>query len=365
MKRFLISLVLAMITLLPHLSAAEPAMLVQMSGTVTVRAKDAQNDQAAELNQKIPEGAIVKTAANSSASIRLEDGSIIDIKEGSEMMISPNSRKKAKKNSIILLFGTIWSKITKNFSGEEDFTVYTPNGVAGVRGTEFSTTVTIDGSVRVKVKSGLVSVGDQSAKEVSVKAGEQVDADDSGLGQVKAFSDEMADFKWQAERRIRMQREGNAIASRVKGTIMGNKSEADKLQKRRKKLEAQRSKLEKKLKNGSPSVRAELSKVKHELNEINDKLAAIFDGAQSKFALFNHFARLVDEPDFAHLDGKAIKSDAAILAGIKKQFDEMAAEGMDTSMDSMEHMMDDYSSGKRGTLKESNSAADDLFGTSL
>ena len=364
MRYFVTALISAMFVFLPQLAAAESAIVVQMSGTVTVRPQDSTEEKTVELNQKLPEGSVIKTAAGSSASIRLEDGSLVDLKESSEIMLSANARKKAKKNSVVLFFGTIWSKVTKSFSGNESYAVYTPNGVAGVRGTEFSTTVSVDGSVRVKVKEGLVNVDGQNNNEVLLKANEEVDADENGLGQVKAFSDEMADFKWRAERKIRMQREGNAIANRVKDNIMGDKSTAEKLQKERKKLEAQRAKLEKKLKNGSSSTRAELSRVMKELAEVNDKLAAIIDRAQSKCALYDHFARLVDTPDFAQLDGKTIKSNASLIAGIKKQFDEMAAYGMDTSMESMDDMMNEYSSGKRGTLKENNTAADDLFGSS-
>ena len=248
MRHFLITTLTALLFALPLAKAADSAMLIQMNGTVTVIEPNSESAKAADLNQKLPEGATIKTGKDSSASIRLEDGTIIDIKADSEMMISPYSQKKVKKNSIILFFGTIWSKVTKSFTGEESYAVATPNGVAGVRGTEFATTVSIDGSVRVKVKNGLVRVDNQKDKAADLKAGEQVDVDDSGMSAVQAFSDEMADFKWQAERKIRMQREGNAIAGRVKDNILKDKSQVEKLNKTKKKLEAQRSKLEKKLK---------------------------------------------------------------------------------------------------------------------
>ena len=67
-----------------------------------------------------------------------------------------------KRNSIILFFGRILSRISKEALRRKAFEVQTPTAVCGARGTEFSTAVYEDGTMFVRVDSGHVNVDNEA-----------------------------------------------------------------------------------------------------------------------------------------------------------------------------------------------------------
>ena len=156
------------------------AEVVDMRGTVEVRPPSTSDFHAAARGDQADEGSRVRTGPSSEATLRFSDGSQVKVSERSSMLVSHVSNRRKRARSVVVLFcGRLWAKITKH-GGEAAFDVATPNAVAGVRGTQFTTTVADDGSARVQVDEGTVAVSNDD-KSKSVSAGQGAEAMDTGV----------------------------------------------------------------------------------------------------------------------------------------------------------------------------------------
>jgi len=234
--------------------------------------------------------------------------------------------------------------------------------VCGVRGTEFETAVADDGSVRVRVDEGTVSVtGD--GKDKTVYKDQEIDADTDGVGKIRS-AEEKADWeKWQNEKRERLKTQGRSIMDNVKSRIMARKEKLETLRARQTDIEEKRELALKRAKEGDQGAIEEIRRYNEELVAIADEIADLGDAAGSQFGLVDHFADLATDPRFQMMDGKYVEAEAISMRRIKTMFDKMIKEGTDISMEAMEKMLDEMSDGQRGSLKfEKGSSKDDLFG---
>jgi len=115
-----------------------------------------------ERGMYLEKGAIVRTERNSAVRLLMKDRSILDIGPSSYITLARYEvKKKKKKRSVGLhvFVGRLWARVTKVFSRKKNFDVYTPNAVAGIRGTELVVDVDLRGTSTVTCVSGLVEVG--------------------------------------------------------------------------------------------------------------------------------------------------------------------------------------------------------------
>jgi len=333
--------------------------LTAAQGQVFLR--PAGGDEApAKAGVDLASGTIVRTGADGVAEVTFADGSLLKLQRSSSAQLSPLKRQK-EKTSVLLFFGRLWSKVSPSKSGETSYEVSTPNAVCGVRGTQFETSVGDDGSMRMQVTDGKVAV-DSEGKEQLAAPGEQVEANEEGVGAKGSSKDAAAYDKWQGDKRERLKNDGEKIVKSIKGKIMDRKDKLEALRAQQKQIESARKSAEQRARSGDEGATAELKKLNAQLAQVADAIADLGDEAQAQFGLVDHFADLANDPRFGMVGRKNIEAEAASLRRVKANLDKLVAEGTDISIQAMDKMLDDMSKGK-GSLKEKGgSAGDDLFG---
>jgi uncharacterized Zn finger protein (UPF0148 family) len=335
--------------------------LIEVNGKVWTQAPGVDK-KIARAGITLAPGTKVITGPDGKAEISLEDGSIIVVQHNSSMVLSGIKRQKVKKTSILIFFGRIWNKVSRAVGGRAGYEVNTPIVVCGVRGTEFETAVADDGSVRVRVNEGTVSVkGD--GKDQVVDENQEIDADTDGVGKIRDAK-EKADWQmWRNQKRERLKTQGRSIMDNVKHRIMVRKEKLETLRARQKAIEEKRKLAIKRAKEGDQRAIDEIRRYNEELLAIADEIADLGDAAGCQFGLVDHFGNLATDPRFQMIDGKYVEAEAASMRRIKTMFDKMIQEGTDISMEAMEKMLEEMSDGQRGSLKfQKGSSKDDLFG---
>lgn len=124
-----------------YAGAKRMATLTHIKGEVKVKAPDSAEWAAATDRMVVNEGDEVKTAAGSSAIIKMDDGSMVKIGPLAKMkMESMGKDGRHNKTDIGVSIGKSWQRVNK-LSADSSFKVKTPTAVAGVRGTFFSSEV--------------------------------------------------------------------------------------------------------------------------------------------------------------------------------------------------------------------------------
>ena len=304
-------------------------------------------------------GTKIRTGADGEVEITFDNGSLLKMKPSSSLVLSGAKRQK-KKNSIVLFFGRVWSKVTR--TEDTSYEINTPNAVCGVRGTEFETGVADDGSARVRVTSGKVAVAGEGSGGVTAEAGQAVEADDQGV-EKPATAEEKAKWEaWQKEKQDRLNKESRVVVDRVKGKIMSRKQKLEALRAEQKSIEAKRKSAESRASSGDSAAIKEIKGYNQKLADIADAIADLGDETTSQFGIVDHFADLAGDPRFKGIDRKYLEAEAASLRRVKATLDKLVAEGTDISIEAMDKMLKDMGDGKKGSLKDKDSAGDDLFG---
>jgi hypothetical protein len=306
-------------------------------------------------------GTRIRTGKKGRAEVELDDGSRLRVKPRSSLMLSKLKRHKKKKTSVLLFFGQLWSKVTKTVSSGNKYEVNTPNAVCGVRGTEFTTIVADDGSVRVRVTGGSVGVQNDSTT-TGVSAGQEAEADEDGVGEAYTAEERAKIAMWQKRKEKRLNKTSRSIVDKIKARIMSRKTKIEALRTRQRDIESKRKSAESRAKMGDRAAVDQIREYNAELAEIADAIADLGDAAETQFGIVDHFADLADDPRFRGIDRKHLEAEAASLRRVKATLDKLVAEGTDISMEAMDAMLEEYGNGARGTLKDKESAADDLFG---
>jgi ferric-dicitrate binding protein FerR (iron transport regulator) len=335
--------------------------LAAVSGNVWVTAPG-DDETRARVGEHLEPGTKIRTGPNGQAEVSFEDGSILIVQSNSSMVLSGIKRQQKKKTSILIFFGRIWNKVSRKLGERVSYEVNTPIVVAGVRGTEFETAVGEDGSVRILVNSGIVNVSDDRRAD-TVGAGEEVEADVDGVGQV-TDAEERPDWEqWRNQKRDRVRQQGRDIIDKFKHRILSRKEKLEELRQRQQEIETLRKDAVERARSGDSEAIEEIRRYNQQLVAIADEIADLGDAAGSQFGLVDHFADLASDPKFQMIDGKYVEAEAASMRRIKAMFDKMIAEGTDISMEAMEKMLREMSEGQRGSLKfKKGSSAEDLWG---
>ncbi|MEK7704635.1 MAG: FecR domain-containing protein [Myxococcota bacterium] len=306
-------------------------------------------------------GTRVRTAADGHLLLSFDDSSQLRLEASSTVLLSSYPRKRAQKTSVVLFFGRVWSKVSRSISGETSFEVNTPNAVCGVRGTEFETAVADDGSVRVRVSEGKVSVADDG-DEALVEEGDEVEATDEEVGDASDAEEQAKWEAWQKQKSDRVKAGGKQVIDRVGTSVKQRQQKIEALRARQQEIETKRKSAEERLRSGESNAADEIRGYNQQLAELADAIADIGDMAQAQFGFVDHLADLAADPRFRMVDRKYLESQAASLRKVKAMFDRMVKEGTDISMEAMDKMLDDLGKGQRGTLKDKRgSSVEDMF----
>jgi hypothetical protein len=187
--------------------------MVEMSGPVEVLPLDSEEWKPAEAGMELKAGDTVRTGKKGRAFITLGDD--VELRLGSEtsVEIQLEENTDTRRRSVGLLLGVLFAKVITAESEEKPFEVQTANAVAGVRGTEFTTAVALDGTVRTSVQEGKV-VLEAEEKEVELTEGyfSEAEAEKAPLA---ASKDPKADLEaWRQERRARILANAPEIGAR-------------------------------------------------------------------------------------------------------------------------------------------------------
>jgi hypothetical protein len=160
-------------------SDAAPATVLGVTGQARSAAA------ALQPGQGLPEGGEVSTGADGHVSIRLVDGTLLRLRPGSRLQLSESRRMRdvpGVRSGARLEQGRVEIEAAPAAAGRPGFRIDTPQGVLGVRGTEFR--VTSDGSTRGEVLAGKV--------EFSGRPGAAAQQVGAGYGSVIAAGGEVA-----------------------------------------------------------------------------------------------------------------------------------------------------------------------------
>jgi len=161
-------------------SEAGPARVEQVVGDV--RAGSGATAVPLRGGESVPEGTTLQTGADGSVVVRLADGSVLRLAAGSQMQIDRARRYPGVghvDSGVKLESGRVEVQATKAVAGKPGFEVRTPQGVLGVRGTEFRVSVAGGDGARTggEVLEGAVQfAGGRDARQLAAGFGTLIDA---------------------------------------------------------------------------------------------------------------------------------------------------------------------------------------------
>ncbi len=222
--------ILPFILLILFLSAIQPAMaqdeapeavgeLVSVENSVRIMRNE--TEIAGNPGEPLFAGDVVTTGENSRAVFTLNGTGRFEVEASSETAIdelAEISQEEESQPVIRLVVGQLRAIINKGFGGEEDGSrpvIHTPTAVAGVRGTEFDTVVSEDGSTAIVVDEGSVEVENETGKAL-VATGQmtEMDIEATEVRAVQAVPREKRDWKvWKGKREKDMMKNFSRNAS--------------------------------------------------------------------------------------------------------------------------------------------------------
>ena len=158
---------------------ASPAALLVASSPVEVGHNDGGYSPATS-GQSLNAGSSVRTGHTGHASIQFPDGTLVRVSPDTTVTVQSaqlNTSGSLKSATVLQKVGRTLSTV-QHLAGGANFKVGGHSISAEVRGTEFEVLVRSDGTNQIKVFDGTVSVAGQTT--VSLKAGQQIDADANG-----------------------------------------------------------------------------------------------------------------------------------------------------------------------------------------
>jgi hypothetical protein len=146
--------------------AAVPAFISFIEGTVEIKKSSASDWVAAKVKNSLSEGDIVKSGANSKASITFFDGSVINLQSDTQIEIKQLTSSKPTGIRLKQEIGDTLSKVEKLTDSASKYEIETPVAVAGVRGSQMRVKVAQDGTTEVQNVEGKISVTAQGVEVV-------------------------------------------------------------------------------------------------------------------------------------------------------------------------------------------------------
>ena len=295
-------------------------------------------------------GDTITTGDESEGLIVLVDESIIRINANSKIVLNSMISPAEKKHSILLFFGKLWNKVSKQALRKKVFEVQTPTAVCGVRGTDFETASYEDGTMLVRVNSGEVEVDNEVGREILVSnQGTQVSFEQK---EIRVAPDFQPDWdRDQAKSREKLLGDGEKYGGYVHDEIYKRKDLLKTLVDRASDLAATKEQLKQKAsqakENGDEaayeSYLSEIGKINDEQRELNRKIAYSGRRLECQFGLFSRYGDLAKHPEISkRFKGREyILSQLDDIEAIYAEFNAMIEEGMKMSMEDMDDLMDE------------------------
>ena len=158
------ALVLTLALLIPLVGCggggpAVPCKISSVTGTVQVLKNGSTNPVNATKGMELGVGDTITTGNNGSASLTFFDGSVMEIKANSEILINELSTSSTGSTTVSLneVVGSTINRIGKLVDSASKYEVETPAAVAVVRGTVFDLLVQQNGTTTVKAEQDSVS----------------------------------------------------------------------------------------------------------------------------------------------------------------------------------------------------------------
>jgi len=344
-----IILVLTLTTL--SLAASEPlGHFSAVTGAVAVRHSKTVKWLPAQVDMPVFFGDTVSSGPDGKGEIVFSDESLLKINPNSKLAINTIISPVEKKNSVLLFFGRIWSKVSRQASKRKTFEIQTPTAVCGVRGTDFTTAAYEDGTMLVQVGSGRVQVDNEASDTIlAANQGTRVSFTTQQIASESDFQPQ-----WQREetsgrqnlfadgekygghvhRQIRERRDH--LRTLVDGAARLAQAKADYL------LAAQKAQEQ-----GDDLAYeenlAQANRLNEEIKVLNKQIAYYGRRLECHFGLFSHYGNLAQDPVLSQqFKGKDfILQQLDDVESIQAEFDAMIEEGMRISMEDMEDLMDE------------------------
>lgn len=132
-----IYLFISFLLIIPSIAHASPGRVTEMSGAAYYRAKDSIVWAAVSKDMDLNIGDRIRTGPDGRVALKFQDGSRLNMGNSSEMELTEFLvRKDSRSAAFTLSSGKIRAFVSR-FSGNSDFRIKTPTGVAGVKGTDF------------------------------------------------------------------------------------------------------------------------------------------------------------------------------------------------------------------------------------
>ena len=341
--------------------------ITYLKGRFQVKKKDSRIWSGAAIGMNVFYGDAVRTGDAGEGVITLVDDSFIKVHSKSQIVMNTIISPLEKKNSVLVFFGRVWSKISKKAMQRKIFEVQTPTAVCGVRGTDFETGAYEDGTTLVRVNTGEVSIDNEThqttvyenqgarlsyeAREIRVESGYRPDWEQGDAqGRKNLFADGEK-YGGYVHAEIYQRRD------RLKGMVERTAALSEK--KRKLAAAAEIAKDE-----GDDAVyearTAEIEEINRELSDLNKRIAYAGGRLECQFGLFSHYGYLAKDPELSkHFNGREfILKELDNIEIIQAEFNAMIEEGMKMSMEDMEDMMEEM----RHKMKEhKNGQKKDLF----
>lgn len=168
-----------------------PATLVSVVGAV-----HGAGQSAMKAGQQVAEGGEVSTGADGHVTIRLVDGTVLRLRPASRLQVSESRKLRdaaAVQSGARLERGRVEVEAAPAPAGRPGFRIHTPQGVLGVRGTEFRVAVDTDRGVTLgEVLGGVVAVQGHDGAVQRLEAGPDAVRLDAGHGTVIGAAGQVA-----------------------------------------------------------------------------------------------------------------------------------------------------------------------------
>lgn len=189
-----------------YTSSRKPVAILSMTaGKVFILNKHGKFKKNARRLTRIYPDEIVATGKGSSCVVLFRDRTNVKLEGNSKVLISKVNVQSNRRRGIGVLRGGVLVKVYKS-RGRNSFSAFTPNAVAGVRGTTFRVNVASDGSTRCSVQEGNVSFG-APGQERSTTTGQYAEQNiGSGLKKGRTSNNSAEKKRWEKEREAELQR---------------------------------------------------------------------------------------------------------------------------------------------------------------
>ncbi len=166
-----INLVICLSLLLPKLlfsEDADVAIILKASGKVSLKKIERKDWLTGKTGQRLNSGDVIKTEENSVAAIMFtDDKSLIKVRDNSTIAIKGKREQKSITKRIFCTVGNFWIKAAKQTN---QMLVETPSGVAAIKGSAATFTVT-PAETKIVVSDGVFELFNTYGK-ILIQAGE-------------------------------------------------------------------------------------------------------------------------------------------------------------------------------------------------